>query len=112
MRDGVRDRAAAAEPERVLVQLLANAFRFESVLAAIERLEHGGVRAHQRVVGEYAAEADRPRRCGRPMSVCTQSFRPQLVAPAAFGVARAGRHKRNFTDLHGGVVADVRERFR
>ena len=46
--DGVRDRAAAAQPEGVLVQLLADPFRLQGVLAAIERLQQRQRRSDQR----------------------------------------------------------------
>ena len=54
--DRVRDGAAPAEPERVLVQLLADPLRLERVLSGEERLQHGQSAAHELLAREDAAE--------------------------------------------------------
>ncbi len=55
--DRVGDRAAAALPEGVLVQYLADPLGLQRALAAIERLEHRQRAAHQILAGEDAAQA-------------------------------------------------------
>ena len=72
--DRVRDRAAAPEPEGVLMQLLAHALGLQRVLAAIQRLQELERAAHQIVAGEDAAIArSRPASVWTAISVCTQS---------------------------------------
>ena len=90
--DRVRDRSAAAHPEGVGMQLLADPLRLERVLAAVERFEHAERPAHQHVVRECGSPPgdafigeDRDQRVDA-------IFRPDLIRPAAFGraVAQAG----------------------
>src|SRR5439155_17502411 len=57
--DGVLDRAAAAVPEGVLPQLLADALRLEDCFAQEHRLEMGQRRLDKRQAGEAAADAGR-----------------------------------------------------
>ena len=54
------DRPASPEPERVLVQLLADALRFEYIFPAIKRLEHVQRSSHEMIVRENAAQAGQP----------------------------------------------------
>ena len=55
----MRERAAAASPEGVLVELFGHALRLQRVLALPQRLEQGDRRADDIVVGEHAPQADK-----------------------------------------------------
>ena len=57
--DGVGHRAAATEPERVLVEDLARSLGFDGGGAAVQRLELGERGAHEVDIRERAAVADR-----------------------------------------------------
>ena len=102
--DCVRDGTATAQPEHVLVQFLAHAFRFESVLATIQRLKHRQRCAHQRIIGEHAAQAHRPL-IGVHRNECVNAVvGPELIAPAAFRGGAAQTCAADFSDLHVGVL--------
>ena len=56
--DGMGHGAAPAQPEGVLVQLLAHALGFQGVLSAIQGLQQSQGGAHQLIAGEHAAQPD------------------------------------------------------
>ena len=87
--DGVRDGSAAAHPEGVGVQLLADPLRLQRILAAVERLEHAERSAHQLVVGEGGSPPGDAFIGEDGDQRVDAIFRADLVRPAAFGRAVA-----------------------
>src|SRR5438477_1243689 len=78
------DRATAAQPKGILMQLLADSLGFERILALIKRLQHFERRANQMIVGEDAAEASDPF-IGVNGNKCVNTIvRLQFVTPSAF----------------------------
>jgi hypothetical protein len=92
------------------MQFFADALGFERILAAIQWIENGQGRAHERIVGEDASEPDCPFvRVHGDQRVDT-IVRPQLVAPASLRCAAAQPGASDFSDLHNG--AERREKSR
>ncbi len=83
--DGVGQRAAATEPEGVLVEDLARSLGLDGRGAAVQRLELGERGAHEIDIGERAAVADRALLGDDRDDRVDRVLRPQLVAPAALG---------------------------
>ena len=78
------DRATAAEPKGILMQLLADSLGFERILALIQRLQHFERRANQMIVGEDAAEAS-DAFIGVNGNECVNTIvRLQFIAPSTF----------------------------
>src|SRR5687767_4467127 len=88
--------AAAAQPEGVLVELLADPLRLQRRLAPVKRLQHRQRRRHQADVGEDAPEPGQPLvGIDEDEGVDTVLFL-KLDAPAAF---RRGADQLNRTDV-------------
>ena len=92
----------SAEPERVLVELLAHPFRLQGILPAVQRLQQCQGRSNQAVAREHAAQPDGPlvrdHRDQRVYAVVGT----QLLIPSALrrGAAQAGGS--NLAYLHDG----------
>src|SRR5688572_32004822 len=56
--DRVRDRSAASLPERILMQLLADPLRLESIFVMVQWFKQLQCPADQRVVGKHAARSE------------------------------------------------------
>jgi hypothetical protein len=85
----------------MLVKLFSHTLRFKGVLASIERLEDRQRCAHQSVIGENAAEADRPFLGVDRYQRMDTVVGPQLAAPTPFGCGAAQTGAPNFTNFHG-----------
>jgi hypothetical protein len=85
----------------VLVEFLADTFRFEGVLPAIERFKDGQSRLDECVIGEDAPEPDGTFIGVNGNEGVDAVFRPDFMTPATFrrGSAQAGTA--NFPNLHG-----------
>ena len=83
--DGVGQRAAATEPEGVLVEDLARPLGFDGRGAAVQRLELGERGANEIDIGERAAVADRALLGDDRDDRVDRILGRQLLAPAALG---------------------------
>src|SRR5207253_76687 len=98
--DRMSDRTAASEPERVLVEFLADAFRLQRVFPAIELLQNCQRRAHKLIVAENAAQAHQTFIGVHSDQSVDAIVGPDFVAPAAFGRRAAQTGASDLTYFH------------
>jgi hypothetical protein len=98
--DGMSDRTAASEPESVLMELLADALRFERVLAAVKWFQNRQCRAHQLIVAEDAAEPGQALIGVNRDQGVNAILRPQFIAPSAFRRCSTQTGASDLPDFH------------
>ena len=103
--DGMGQRPAAPEPERVLVEDLGRPLGFDGGRAAVERLELGERRPDEVDVGERAAVADRALLGDDRDERVDRILGPELLAPAAFGRRPVQADGADLADPHATVSA-------
>ena len=104
--DGVRNRAAASLPERVLVKFFAHSLGFQGGFPAVERLEHLQRSSHQRVVGKDAAQPGQTRIGVNRDQRVDAVVRPELGAPSAFRRGASQPGAPDLSDLHGRIFRE------
>src|SRR5579883_788718 len=100
--DHVGERAAAAHPERVLVQFFRDPLGLERILAAVERLEHLEPGLHQPAVREHAAMPDDLGIGVHGNQRMDRILLFDLRGPAALRALAEQRYGMDRSDLYGG----------
>ena len=96
----MRDGSASTLPERVLMQLLADAFRLQCILTLVKRLKQRQGSAYERLAGEDASPSDGAIVGKHGDDGMNTILRLQFVGPAAFGSAPLQPEGAYFTNLH------------